>query len=133
MAPRPSSSAARVTSLTANPQTQEELQEAVSTMANALKGTYATGSFDGGIGGTGLYHRYAEFWDAKLVTTLTGSTTITFPYTLVNSMVTHHVISDTGAVTSSTIYADNTKTVPLVLSGAKNVIEVAMVHNTKEA
>ena len=127
------SSAAKVTSATAAPQNDVELRESVATMANALKGTYATGTFDGGIGASGLYHRYAEFWDAKLVTTVTGSTTITFPFTLVDSLVYQNSISDTGEVTEKAYHVDNSKTLSLVLTGVKNIIEVAMVHNTREA
>lgn len=133
MPPRSNSSAAKVTSATASPQNEAEVKEAISTMANALKGTYSTGSFDGGIGASGLYHRYAEFWDAKLVTTTTGSTTITFPFTLVDAIVEQHTISDGGALSTNTLYAHNTRTVPLTLSGVKTIISVAMVHNTKEA
>lgn len=127
-----SSRSATITGSHTTPQNEQELKQSVSAMANALQGTYATGEFDGGIGGTGFYHKYAYFWDAKLVTTATGTTTITFPFTMNDTLVTQTTISDTGAISVHTIHVHDSKTFPATLSGIKTIFDVSMVRNTKE-
>lgn len=128
-----SSRSATITGTHANPQNEQELKQSISAMANALQGTYATGEFDGGIGGTGFYHKYAYFWDAKLVTSAAGSTTITFPFTMDDTLVYQTSISDTGELTVHTINVHNSKSFPATLSGVKTIFEVSMVRNVKEA
>lgn len=122
-----------LTDANAVPNTPSEVAQSLQSCVNALRGTYATGSFDGGIvGSVGYYHKYAEFWEAKLVLTATGNTAITFPYTLVDAVLNIYTISDMGVVSLSRKYAHETKDIQIVLGGVKTIIEVAMVHNTKE-
>jgi hypothetical protein len=119
-----------ITDSNAKPINQVEMANSLQMMANALKGTYGNGEFDGGLGSiaNGYWHRYAMFWDAKLVFTATGSVTITFPYTVVDSMV---KVYDASANTASVYYIESSKTLTFTASG-KTIVEVSFCKNTKE-
>jgi len=110
--------------------TPEETAETLQNLAIALKGTYGSGEFDGGLGtgAEGYYHRYAMYWDAKLVCTASGSTTITFPFTLVNAEI---CVLDVATNERSYFYADGTKQFTFNGNG-KTVISTMFIKNTKE-
>lgn len=120
-----------ITDSTAKPINDDEVATSLQLMANALKGTYGYGEFNGGLGeniGNGYWHRYAMYWDAKLVFTGTGTTTITFPYTVIDSMV--HVY-DTATNTDQVYYIENSKTLTFNASG-KTIVEVSFVKTGRE-
>lgn len=119
-----------ITDSNAKPINQTEVSNSLQMMANALKGTYGDGEFDGGLGqgAEGYWHRYAMYWDAKLVCTAYGAVTITFPYTIVDSMV---KVYDTTTNTTGVYYIQSSKTLTFTASG-KTIVEVSFVKNTKE-
>lgn len=115
----------------ASPKTAQETSNTIQTLVNALKGVYGNGDWDGGLGdiATGYYHRYAMYWDAKLSFTASGSVTLTFPFTVVDSIV---KVFDVTSKTMAVYYLDNSNSLSLTSLNGKTIIEVSFVQNTKE-
>lgn len=110
------------------PLNETELKSSVQVMGNALRGVYGDGEWDGGVGGTGYWVKYAMFWDAKLVFDGTGAHTITFPFTVADSIV--RVTSTITLVTTNYYIASGTS-LALTLSG-KSIIEINFAKNAKD-
>ena len=121
----------KISESNANPINEVEVKQTLTMLANALKGTYGTGEFNGGLGDElayGYWHQYAMYWDAKLVFTATGSVTITFPFTLVDAPVRIFNVSDSS---SSVYYVHKSKSITISATG-KTIVEVGFVKNIKE-
>lgn len=125
--PRKSNSVT-ITEAMAKPQSPKEMGVAVESFANALDGTYGTGEWDGGVeGASGFWHRYSQYWDAKLVVTISTSQLIVFPFTVIDSLLRLTKLDGT----SSIIYIENAKQLNVAGNG-KYVLELFFVKNTKE-
>lgn len=119
-----------VTDALAKPQNEKELAETISSLVNATRGSNGDGQWDGGVGGEGTWVKYRMFWDAKLVFSGLGSTTITFPFTVVDSVV--RVIKCGTAPIEGLYYVNGRKTLDITGLNGTTIIELSMVKNTKE-
>jgi hypothetical protein len=118
-----------ITDTNAKPKGDKEVMDTIQMTANALQGTWGDGDWDGGItGAVGSYCKRGIFWDAKLVYTISGSATIKFPFTVVESIVR---ITNTATLASVISYIQKGKTLAVTGSG-KFILEVLFVRNTKE-
>lgn len=119
-----------VTDALAKPQNEKELAETISSLVNATRGSNGDGQWDGGVGGEGTWVKYRMFWDAKLVFSGLGSTTITFPFTVVDSVV--RVIKCGTTPIEGLYYVNGRKTLDITGLNGTTIIELSMVKNTKE-
>jgi hypothetical protein len=130
--PKNSSRATVVTEAMAKPTNEREAKEAMVQVVNALRGTYGTGEWDGGFdGASGYWTKYSMFWDAKLSFDGGGSATITFPFTVVDSIVKVYMVSGV-TVTQENHYIVKGNNLTLAGLTGKTIIELAFVKNTKE-
>lgn len=133
--PRNSNNNSRVTVITdsnAKPANEKELAETIQALVNATRGANGTGDWDAGIdGANGSWAKYLMFWDARVSFEVTGSVEITFPFTVVSSVV--RVIK-CGTVNPVEVlyYVDKAKTLTLSGLNGRTVVELSMVKNTKE-
>ena len=117
-----------ITDAIARPRNEKEMQETLQMTANALLGTHGDGEWDCGVAGaTCYYHKYAQFWNAKVSLTFSGTVIISFPFTIVDSILKQ--IKDDGTTTN--VYVSNAKQVTLTGSG-KYILELFFVKNVKE-
>lgn len=130
--PKNSSRTTIVTEAMAKPTNEREAKEAMVQVVNALRGSYGTGEWDGGFdGATGYWTKYSMFWDAKLSFVGSGTTTVTFPFTVIDSIVKVFKITGTSA-TQELIYIAKGNSLALTGLTGTTIIELAFVKNTKE-
>lgn len=121
-----------VTDANAKPKNETELAETISTLVNANRGSNGDGTWDGGVDGSnGYWVKYRMFWDAKLSFVASGTTTITFPFTVVDSVV-RVIRCGTNPGVEVLYYIDRSKTLSLSNLNGRTVIELSMVKNIKE-
>ena len=113
----------------ASPKNQADVENSIRQLTNAVRGIYGTGEWDGGVAGSGYYHRYAMYWDAKLTFTGSGSTILSFPFTVVDSLVR---VTDIATLTTKVYYIENNNQLSVSNLGGKTIVEVSFVKNTKE-
>lgn len=122
-----------ITDAHAKPINEREKAVAWQAIVAALRGVWGTGPWDGGIGGTGDWEKHSKFWDATLQADISGDVTITFPFTVVKSVVKVWKMDLGGTeATLSASYIESGKTL-LVSHSGRIVVELSRVKNTKEA
>lgn len=118
-----------VTEAMAKPKNEREATEAMMNVVNSLRGSNGQGEWDGGLAGTGYWVKYSMFWDGKLTFDGTGSTTITFPFTVIDSMVKVYAVATN---TVKNYYVSNSKTLDVSGLTGKTIVEITFVKNGKE-
>lgn len=110
-----------ITELFAYPANENEGRNSFRSVINALLGTWGNKAWDGGLDDAnvvhGYWHRYARFWDCKLVFDSSGDTEIELPF-LVKYGVAR--ILDTSTETEAVRYIENSKS--LTFSGVGRFI-----------
>lgn len=125
-----------ITDAHARPINARELEVTQQLIVTALRGSWGTGDWSGAgdsswPSGTGNWEKHADSWSATLTTTLSGEATVTFPYPVIRSIVKVWKVSDDGSATLNAYSIESGRTLSITHVG-KVVIELDMVHNTKE-